>query len=52
MSKCYPNWQRLPNSRRDRQNRPRQFLRQKNRVEDTERIEKKFQRKLEKAKHW
>ena len=33
MSKCYPNWQRLPNSRMDRQYRPKQFFRQKDRVE-------------------
>ena len=34
MSKCYPNWQRLPNSQMDRQHRPKTFFRGKDRVID------------------
>ena len=50
MSKCYANWMRLPNSRRDRQERPKQFFRQKGRVEDPERLDEKSWKKMEKEK--
>ena len=33
MSKCYQNWQRLPNSRMDRQHRTQQFLRKKDQAD-------------------
>ena len=48
MSKCYPNWQRLPNSRMDRQHRPQQFFRQKGRVENSDRLEEKLWKKMKK----
>ena len=40
------------NDRADQRYRPKQFFRQKDRVEDAERIEKKFQETLEKGKQF
>ena len=50
MSKCPPNWQRLPNSRMDRQHRPKAFFRQKWTTEDPDRMNDKLWKKMKKEK--
>ena len=50
MSKCYPNWQRIPNSRMDRQHRPKQFFRQKWMTENPNRLNDKLWQKMKKEK--
>lgn len=50
MSKAMCNWQRLPNSRMDRQHRPKQFLRQKYIADSGIRQEDREWKKLKKMK--
>ena len=50
MSKAMTNWQRLPNSRMDRQHRPKAFFRQKWMAEDPDRMNDKLWKKMKKEK--